>query len=152
VELAADARDARATTYRAAYARWRQAEALLAGKGGRAAASSVLRDAHAIAVGLGARPLAEAIEALARPLAHRPAVDTTGPDSSAGASRYRRLTPREREVLDQLALGRTNRQIAEELFISVKTAGVHVSHILENLDVSRRGKAAAVARRLGLVA
>jgi DNA-binding NarL/FixJ family response regulator len=54
-------------------------------------------------------------------------------------------------VLEHLALGQTNRQIAEDLFISVKTAGVHVSHILEKLGVSTRGEAAAVARRLGLV-
>jgi DNA-binding NarL/FixJ family response regulator len=62
------------------------------------------------------------------------------------------LTPREREVLEHIALGQTNRQIADDLFISVKTAGVHVSHILEKLGVATRGEAAAVARRLGLVA
>ncbi|WP_084729574.1 helix-turn-helix transcriptional regulator [Streptacidiphilus neutrinimicus] len=61
------------------------------------------------------------------------------------------LTPRERDVLKLLALGRTNRQIAEELFISPKTASVHVSNILAKLDVTGRGEAAAVAYRLRLI-
>ncbi|MYS43115.1 hypothetical protein GTY23_18115, partial [Streptomyces sp. SID5998] len=60
------------------------------------------------------------------------------------------LTPREQDVLRLVALGRTNRQIAEELFISPKTASVHVSNILAKLDVSGRGEAAAVAHRLAL--
>lgn len=49
-----------------------------------------------------------------------------------------------------MAVGRTNRQIAEELFISPKTASVHVSNILAKLGVSGRGEAAAVAHRLRL--
>jgi DNA-binding CsgD family transcriptional regulator len=61
------------------------------------------------------------------------------------------LTAREREVLALVALGRTNRQIADELFISSNTAGVHVSNIMGKLGVSGRGEAAAVAYRLGLV-
>jgi DNA-binding CsgD family transcriptional regulator len=61
------------------------------------------------------------------------------------------LTPREREVLALVALGRTNRQIAEELFITENTAGVHVSNILGKLDVTGRGEAAAIAYRLGLL-
>ena len=60
------------------------------------------------------------------------------------------LTAREREVLALVALGRTNRQIAEELFISENTAGVHVSNILGKLGVTGRGEAAAIAYRLGL--
>ncbi|MFD0529967.1 LuxR C-terminal-related transcriptional regulator [Kitasatospora arboriphila] len=60
------------------------------------------------------------------------------------------LTPRERDVLRLLTLGRTNRQIAEELYISPKTASVHVSNILAKLGVSGRGEAAAVAHRLRL--
>ena len=60
------------------------------------------------------------------------------------------LAGRERDVLRLVALGRTNRRIAEELFISPKTASVHVSNILAKLGVSGRGEAAAVARRLGL--
>ncbi|WP_237517951.1 LuxR C-terminal-related transcriptional regulator, partial [Streptomyces sp. SID7804] len=60
------------------------------------------------------------------------------------------LTGRERDVLRLVAAGHTNRRIAEELFISPKTASVHVSNILAKLNVSGRGEAAAVAHRLGL--
>ena len=55
------------------------------------------------------------------------------------------LTPREREVLSLIAAGRSNRMIADELFISVKTASVHVSNILAKLEVSSRTEAAAWA-------
>jgi DNA-binding CsgD family transcriptional regulator len=72
-----------------------------------------------------------------------------GPAADAAAELG--LTAREREVLERLVLGRTNRQIAGELFISVKTAGVHVSHILAKLGAANRGEAAAIAHRLGLV-
>jgi DNA-binding CsgD family transcriptional regulator/tetratricopeptide (TPR) repeat protein len=60
------------------------------------------------------------------------------------------LSRREREVLVQLAQGRTNREIGERLFISQKTVGVHVGNILSKLGVSGRVEAAAVAIRLGL--
>ena len=61
------------------------------------------------------------------------------------------ITDREREVLALLAQGRTNREIAQALVISEKTASVHVSHILAKLDVgNNRGEAAAVAHRLGI--
>ncbi|HSH32107.1 MAG TPA: LuxR C-terminal-related transcriptional regulator, partial [Actinomycetota bacterium] len=58
---------------------------------------------------------------------------------------------REREVLALLVEGHTNRRIAEELFISESTAGVHVSNILGKLGVATRTEAATVAARLGLV-
>jgi DNA-binding NarL/FixJ family response regulator len=61
------------------------------------------------------------------------------------------LTPREREVLALVADGRTNPQIAQALFISARTAGIHVSNILAKLGVASRGEAAAVAHRGGLV-
>lgn len=61
------------------------------------------------------------------------------------------MTPREREVLELLAAGRTNRQIAEGLFISEKTASVHVSNILRKLSASTRAEAAGLAHRLKLV-
>ena len=60
------------------------------------------------------------------------------------------LSGREREVLMQIARGRTNREIGERLFISQKTVGVHVGNILSKLGVSGRVEAAAVAIRLGL--
>ena len=73
--------------------------------------------------------------------------DTPSSPASAGEP-----TAREREVLALLATGRSNRPIADELFISAKTASVHVSNILAKLQVRNRGEAAAVAHRLGLVA
>jgi DNA-binding NarL/FixJ family response regulator len=60
------------------------------------------------------------------------------------------LTPRELEVLRLVAAGRSNGQIAEALFISRKTASVHVSNILAKLGVHSRTEAAAAAHRLGL--
>jgi DNA-binding CsgD family transcriptional regulator/tetratricopeptide (TPR) repeat protein len=59
-----------------------------------------------------------------------------------------RLTPREREVLDLLASGATNKAIASSLFISQKTVSTHVSSLLNKLGVPNRGSAVALARRL----
>jgi DNA-binding NarL/FixJ family response regulator len=67
------------------------------------------------------------------------------------AAREVGLTERELEVLEHVALGQTNREIAADLFISVRTAGVHVSHILGKLGASTRTEAATAAHRLGLV-
>ena len=60
------------------------------------------------------------------------------------------LTVRELEVLDLVGRGRTNRQIAETLFVTEKTAGLHVSNILAKMGVANRVEAAGVAHRLGL--
>jgi DNA-binding NarL/FixJ family response regulator len=60
------------------------------------------------------------------------------------------LTPRERQVLELIAKGATNREIGAELFMAEKTASVHVSRILMKLDVRSRTEAAGVAHRLGL--
>jgi DNA-binding CsgD family transcriptional regulator len=138
-----------------AYARWREAEARLAAGGDRDGAAEALREAHGIAARLRAEPLLHEIAGLAARARlvlgadgeAAPAAGSAAADDGAGFG----LTAREREVLALVALGRTNRQIATELFISENTAGVHVSNILGKLAVSGRGEAAAVAYRLGLV-
>ncbi|WP_203608482.1 helix-turn-helix domain-containing protein, partial [Streptomyces anulatus] len=78
----------------------------------------------------------------------RPTADEQDPAIAAVASFG--LTPREQDVHRLVAAGHTNRRIAEELFISPKTASVHVSNILAKLGVSSRGEAAALAHRLRL--
>jgi DNA-binding CsgD family transcriptional regulator len=155
-EAAATAWETGDAPFRAAYARWRWAEALLAGSGGREAAADALRDARSVAQRLGAQPLLGEIDALARRTridlnpAGAPAADAPPRAELPEAARELGLTPRELEVLEHVALGQTNREIAAELFISARTAGVHVSHILEKLGASTRTEAAAAAHRLGL--
>jgi predicted ATPase/DNA-binding CsgD family transcriptional regulator len=61
------------------------------------------------------------------------------------------LTPRELAVLDLLAQGHTNREIAAALYISASTAGVHVSNILRKLGAKRRVDAAGIAHKMGLL-
>jgi DNA-binding CsgD family transcriptional regulator/tetratricopeptide (TPR) repeat protein len=138
--------------HRGAYARWRRAEALLAAGAGRGEVKEVLRPAYEVAVTLGARPLLEEIVALARRgriTLDVPAVAVAGTERTEDEPFG--LTPRELEVLELVALGQTNRQIATALFISTKTAGVHLSHILAKLGAGTRGEAAAIARRHRLV-
>ncbi|WP_198539275.1 helix-turn-helix transcriptional regulator [Streptomyces graminilatus] len=137
--------------YDLARVRHRLAEALLtdgAGPDDRDRATELLRLSATVADHLGARPLADAVTLLAQrarlSLAHTPSRPTADPAQSLG------LTSRERDVLRLVSAGRTNRQIAGELFISPKTASVHVSNILAKLGVSGRGEAAATAHRLGL--
>ena len=93
----------------------------------------------------------EAVTALARRARISLEIDDADePPTPAEIDRYG-LTPRELEVLALLADGRTNRQIAETLFISESTAGVHVSNILGKLGATNRVEAAAMAYRLRLV-
>ncbi|MFI9719464.1 AAA family ATPase [Streptomyces sp. NPDC052396] len=139
--------------YDLARVRHRWAEALLTAEGGSAAverAAELLPEVHATAVRLDARPLREAAELLARrarlPLLRR----EHAPAPAEPGAQALGLTPRERDVLRLVAQGRSNRQIAEELFISPKTASVHVSNILAKLGASGRGEAAATAHRLRL--
>ena len=137
--------------YLASYARWRLAQACLAVRD-RQGAVDVLRAAHADAVRLGAVPLRAKVEAFAR----RARVDLRAPvdlrgevASSAAGLPGEVLTGREREILGHLAAGRTNGEIARALFISSKTASVHVSNILRKLGASSRYEAAELAERLG---
>jgi DNA-binding CsgD family transcriptional regulator len=129
-----------------AYARYRSAEAVLGNRGDRSVAAESLRSAHRLATGLGARPLLGDIERLARQarieLADGPAAEA--PRDPLG------LTDREAEVIRLVAAGRSNQQIADALFITRKTASVHVSNILAKLGVANRVEAAAIAQRLGL--
>ncbi|WP_374271043.1 AAA family ATPase [Actinoplanes sp. M2I2] len=103
-----------------------------------------IAEAVAVASALGAVPLVEAADTLARRLGIRA--------SAPGGERDELLTAREREVLRLVAEGHSNGRIATDLYISPKTASVHVSRIIAKLEVTNRGEAAAVARRLGLLA
>jgi len=134
--------------FRAAMARWREAEVAEA-TGDREAAASALHEAHSIATHLGAQPLLRQLKVLSRRMRVRLGKSAKGVEGAAPPAFG--LTPREREVLALVAAGRTNRQIAEELFISESTAGVHVSNILSKLGVSTRTEAANVALSQGLV-
>ena len=135
--------------YQAAYAGYRRAEAMLAAGGNRREAELLAREAHAVASQLNAGPLREAIQALGR----RASLDLHQHGSKKDRNQLHgalELTPRELEVLALLGEGLTNRQIAAELFISDKTASVHVSRILSKLSVPNRASAAATAQRLGI--
>ena len=132
-----------------AVARWREGAAAL-GAGGAATdeARDALQVAYRLACAMGAVPLMESITSLAR----RGRISLDGMPHPAGDQTGGRLTAREREVLALLAGGMTNREIAERLFISSKTASVHVTNIKDKLGVSSRVEAATAAVRLGLVA
>lgn len=107
--------------------------------GERDAAAARLRTAAELAEKLQAMPLVERIHDLSRR-----ARLTSGHSPGHG------LTPRELEVLRLVTEGRSNREIADALFISTKTASVHVSNILAKLHATTRGEAAATAHHLGL--
>jgi DNA-binding CsgD family transcriptional regulator len=121
----------RVEPYELARSRLRLAEVLAAA--GEREATTVVEQARVAARALGAAPL---LAALARVVA-RPAASG--------------LTAREAEVLALLAEGRSNGEIGRSLFISTKTASVHVSNILAKLGVASRGEAVAVARAEGLL-
>jgi DNA-binding CsgD family transcriptional regulator len=131
---------------RSAYARFRAADAF-ARDDDRGAAARSAREAFEAATDIGWIGLRDAISSLARRA--RLDLGTAAETASSPADRFG-LTPRELDVLALLGEGRTNRQIADALFISVKTASVHVSNILAKLGVANRGEAGAAARRFGL--
>jgi len=145
-----------------AYARFRAAEAALQTEGVRADVAPLVHEAADVAEAAGARPLATAVATLAArgriapkavagaavaPAAIPADAAATDPRSAAMALG---LSTREVEVLELVAAGMSNGEIAERLFITRKTAAVHVTHILDKLGVANRVGAAMVAARVGL--
>jgi predicted ATPase/DNA-binding CsgD family transcriptional regulator len=124
--------------------RWRLAEALLATEQ-REDAAAELQAAHTDAHQLGAALLCDRIADLAR----RAGITLPGAAPTPCADELG-MTTRELEVLRLVAQGRTNREIAEALFIAPKTASAHLSHILDKLAVVNRVEAAAIAHRHGI--
>ena len=120
--------------YEVARSRWRLAEVLVSA--GDRSASQVVDEARATARRLGAGPLTDALDRLA-------------PRSRSRATTV--LTAREAEVLGLVAEGRSNGEIGRALFISTKTASVHVSNILAKLGAASRGEAVALARANGIL-
>ena len=150
----------------AAYARYRNVETALRRTGIKADVATELESAWRSAVLLGAAPLRAEIEILARRARIKLDVESPGeadgavaiavatPLQPGGVDRVastRGLSAREIEVLRLVAAGWSNGEIADRLFITRKTAGVHVTHILDKLGVSNRVEAAMAAARLGLV-
>jgi DNA-binding CsgD family transcriptional regulator len=147
--------------YETARGQWRLAEALIAA-GRTDEAATAWRAAAATAARLGAAPLSAALDALGRRARFDSGAGHTGHTGHTGHAagpavggpsagyQTETLTDRERDVLRLLARGQSNRQIGAELFISPKTASVHVSNILAKLAVTNRTEAAAIAHREGL--
>jgi DNA-binding CsgD family transcriptional regulator len=143
----ADSWDRVGQPYSNAEAQYRQADALLRQHGDRERARTLAVAALEVAGQLGAAPLAADIRQLAR--RGRLDLEPTPPQQpkpDVGLA----VTAREAEVLALLATGRTNREIARTLYISEKTASVHVSNLLRKLGVGSRVEAAAIAQRLDL--
>jgi DNA-binding CsgD family transcriptional regulator/tetratricopeptide (TPR) repeat protein len=141
--------------YLEGYAHWRHAEALLAHRQARPGTAALAR-AHVLAERIGAGPLRREVELLARRARIDLPADASrdgpgGPPAGPDPARGTGLTPRQLEVLALIAAGLTNREIAQRLFITEKTAGAHVSSILAGLHVRSRVEAATAAHRLGLV-
>jgi DNA-binding CsgD family transcriptional regulator len=137
--------------YETARTQWRLAEALVEA-GRRDEAAVVWRAARDTASRLRAGPLGAALDDLARRARLDPGDENRGGrgNGSSGTSPLAALTDREREVLSLLARGMSNREIGAELFITPKTASVHVSNILAKLGAASRTEAAAIAYREGV--
>lgn len=139
--------------YESSYTRWRLAESILNDHQrrptaeARAEARTLLTAARRSAGDMGAVPLLDQIDALAR-RAHLkldPPPDAPTVHSSSPAADGFGLTDRELEVLHLVSDGYSNGQIGQALYISRKTASVHVSNILRKLGVSNRLQAATIA-------
>ena len=115
--------------------------AVLRAAGRTADADAAVAAAGATARRLGAEPLLRELRSVGGPGGSARTADSSRRDEA--------LTARELEVLTLVAQGRSNREVANQLFISAKTVSVHVSNILAKLGVSGRTEAAAVARRRG---
>ncbi|MFL6178332.1 MAG: AAA family ATPase [Actinomycetes bacterium] len=122
-----------------------RAASLAAEAGERREAADLVREADDLAGAVGPGLLRSATDAAARRLG----IELSSRDSRLDTSPFG-LTSRELEVLKRVAAGRTNKQIATELYISPKTASVHVSNILAKLGVAGRGEASALAHQYGL--
>jgi DNA-binding CsgD family transcriptional regulator len=138
--------DAIGDSCRASYARIRYAKALLRARSGRRTAEEALRSAWTTAAAMGSQHLVRLAEALAERGGMRFA-DT----SDRGAADQFHLTGREREVLELVAQGLTDREIGARLFISHRTVERHVSNLLAKLDVRRRTELTALAHRLNVL-
>ena len=112
------------------------------GRGDREKAGSLLGESLSISTELSMRPLMERVVSLQERAASQPAKAPSYPDG---------LTQREVEVLQLIAAGKTDREIADELFISARTVGYHVGNILNKTAVANRTEAATYASRIGLV-
>jgi DNA-binding CsgD family transcriptional regulator len=144
---AMEASRSRGVAFDEAYTSWRLAQALLVEGGSRQEAAAALRSAHRLTVGMGAEPLRRDVERLAL-LAHVDLREAAAVEPGT-RSVLDTLTAREREVLGHLAVGRTNREIAEALVLSEKTVSVHVSNILRKTGTTSRVGAAELVTRLG---
>ncbi|QFU92331.1 helix-turn-helix transcriptional regulator [Amycolatopsis sp. YIM 10] len=133
---------------RLAHACLGSAAAAITTDGDREAATELLREAYGLAGQLGAKPLRDRVADLARRA--RIQVVPGAPEPVGNGHARLGLTPRELEILRLVTAGKSNREIADELFISAKTASVHVSNILGKLGVANRVEAAATANQLGL--
>ncbi|WP_329478463.1 helix-turn-helix transcriptional regulator [Kribbella sp. NBC_01484] len=148
-QRAAEACDAAGVPWHRAVSQWRCAEAAVVAGRPPVGVPALLRSAHRCAVELGAKPLQDEVEALAR----RSRISLSEPMPlvvpAQAATRLVTLTAREREVLALLVAGRSNGEIAKELVISDKTVSAHVSNILRKTGTGSRLEAAALATRLG---
>ena len=142
---AAEAFAAAGHPFHEAYCAYRYALTVAEG-GRRTDAADAVRRAAELARALGCKPLYDDVSQLAqRARVKLPAA------AHAELDRTHDLTDRELQVLQLVAAGKRNRDIAQELFISPKTASIHVSNILTKLNVETRGAAAAMAHRLRLI-